>query len=107
MITKGLTQFVYIQGLMYCLSNESCSRDCEFYSDDEFVTNGCGVFDGKFAYMDRSIMLSMQTALKQHDLHSPYCESCVFKHKNTHIDDCYYTDFVVKIGFSVWPQRLC
>ena len=105
MITKGLIQFVYIQGLTFCLSNENCSKDCKYYSYDEFVTNNCGVFDGKFAYMDRSIMLAMLTALEQHELHSPHCETCVFKHDDNYFDDCYYTDYVLKIGQTVWLNR--
>lgn len=106
MITKGLTQLAYIQGLTFCLGNERC-RDCKYHTDDEFVTNGCGVFDGKFAYMDRGIMLAMLTALEQHDLHSPHCETCVFKHDDVYLDDCYYTDFILKIGNIVWERKVC
>ena len=106
MISKGLTQFVYIQGLMFCLFNETCSRDCKYFTEEECVTNGCGVFDGKFAYMDRSIMLAMITAYNQHIANVPECKECLFKHNEVTLDDCYYTDFVLKIGNSVWQGKV-
>ena len=98
-ITKGLTQFVYIQALMYCLGKENC-LECQFKNDEEVdMYLDCKLFNGRYADNPFGALNSIDMAYEQHIINSGgNCDNCVFKHDVKYMDDCYFTDIINRVG---------
>ncbi len=98
-ITKGLTQFVYIQALMYCLSKEDC-LDCSFKADEDSDTYlNCILFHGRYADNPFGALRSIDFAYEQHIINSGGdCVNCAFRHDIKYMDDCYFTDIINRVG---------
>lgn len=104
---KRIAEFIYIQSLTFCLTNDDCN-ECKYRSDEEYVIHECSLFTGKFMFMPsrtKDWLTSLRLALNIHYENCSTCKSCIFKSYNKEAFECYYTSFISRIGENVWADK--